>query len=339
MIHPWNSEAKAGNCRLLLYLQVNRLSQQADEDVGLGLGEPLESQHTSTWTLKSDGRPDLYLSRSPRVMGVVNLTPDSFSDGGQFSTPEDGVQHGLRLVEEGADLLDLGAESTRPGGGVYGSGSRELAPEEELDRLMPVLEPLRSRLANTWISVDTRKGSVARAALKAGADMINDVGGLSDPELIAAVAEAGCPVVVMHSRGRLATMQREVAYEDVLSEVLGELEAMVSRGVDGGIARERIIVDPGIGFGKLGPHNLALIGGLDRLAILGLPVLLGASRKSFIAEISPSDPSRRLGGSLAAAAWGARHGAAILRVHDVFETAQFLQVWNGIDSASDVGGC
>ncbi len=270
-------------------------------------------------------------------MGVVNLTPDSFSDGGLLATPEAAIEHGLKLIEDGAELLDLGAESTRPGGGVYGEGSRELTVEEELDRLMPVLEPLRRRCPETWISVDTRKGGVAKAALEAGADMINDVGGLSDPELIAAVAEAGCPVVVMHSRGKLATMQRDVAYDDVIGEVLAELEGMVSRGVEGGIPRERMIIDPGIGFGKLAAHNLALIGGCDRLVSSGLPVLLGASRKSFIAELSPSDPGRRLGGSLAAVAWGAQHGVAILRVHDVWETAQFLRVWSGIHSVADVG--
>ena len=294
-------------------------------------------QHRRTWIFSAEGRRDLTLSRIPRVMGIVNVTPDSFSDGGRFLAPQAAVDQALKLVDDGADILDLGAESTRPGGGVYGSGSRELSAEEELDRLLPVLELLRHRLGEVWISVDTRKGPVAKAALMAGADMINDVGGLSDPTLIAAVAEAGCPVVAMHSRGRLATMQREVAYDDVVAEVIDELTEVVSRGVQGGIRPERILVDPGIGFGKLQAHNLALIACLDRLSALANPVLLGASRKSFIAETCPADPSRRLGGSLAAAAWAAHHGVAILRVHDVFETVQFLRVWNEINSASDAG--
>lgn len=285
------------------------------------------------WSLVCAPRPDLKLGERPLVMGIVNITPDSFSDGGRFLAADSAVEQGLRLVEEGADILDLGAESTRPGGGVYGAGSRPVDADQELKRLLPVLDGLRRRLPETWISVDTRKGAVARRVLEHGADLINDVGGLRDPELASVAAEAGCPVVIMHSRGELSNMQKDVRFDDAPSEVARELEELTQAAVEVGVRREQVIVDPGIGFGKQTSHNLELIASLDRLGALGRPVLLGASRKSFIDGVSPAAPDRRLGGSLAAAAWGARHRAAIVRVHDVAETAQFLRVWNAIDSS------
>ncbi|MEM6797090.1 MAG: dihydropteroate synthase [Acidobacteriota bacterium] len=270
----------------------------------------------------------------PKVMGVLNITPDSFSDGGLFhSDVPAAVARGLRMVEEGAEILDLGAESTRPGGGVYGEGCAEVSAELELERLLPVLKALRRELPKVALSIDTRKGSVARRALEHGADLINDVGGLRDPELVTAAADAGCPVVAMHSRGELATMQRQVAFEDVLAEVAAELGECLERAERGGVPIGRVVLDPGIGFGKETAHNLSLIGGLDRLHDLGTPLLLGASRKSFIAAVSPAPPDRRLGGSLAAVAWAARTGAAIVRVHDVEPTVQFLKVFYAIDSA------
>ncbi len=230
----------------------------------------------------SDGGRVLALDRRPKVMGVLNITPDSFSDGGRWLDPARAVEHGRRMAEEGADLLDLGAESTRPGGGVYGGGAREVPAELESERLLPVLEALREAV-DLPLSVDTRKGAVARRALQAGADLINDVGGLTDPELAAAVADAGCPVVVMHSRGELASMQRGIRFRDVTREVVDELGAAVERAADADVRREQLIFDPGIGFGKTVEQNLQLIGQLDRLHQLGRPILLGASRKSFIA--------------------------------------------------------
>jgi dihydropteroate synthase len=267
-------------------------------------------------------------------MGIVNVTPDSFSDGGRFLNPSRAVEQALRLVDEGAEIVDLGAESTRPGGGVYGAGMREVEAEEELARLLPVLQALRPR-TEAVLSVDTRKGAVARAVLAAGADWINDVGGLREPELIEAVAEAGCPIVVMHSRGELARMQRDIAFDDVVREVTDELMERVQRAEAAGIERSRIVLDPGIGFGKTAAQNLALLRRLDSLVATGLPVLVGASRKSFLAAAANDDspPTARLGGSLAAAAWAARLGASILRVHDVAVTAQFLRVLHAIDSA------
>lgn len=264
-------------------------------------------------------------------MGVINVTPDSFSDGGLWLDPQAAVDQALRLLEEGADILDLGAESTRPGGGVYGSGAESVPASEELRRLLPVLERLRTA-CETPISVDTRKGEVARRALEAGADLINDVGGLGDPELLAAVIESRCPVMVMHSRGQLETMQREISFDDVVTEVRAELAAAGERALAAGCRPEQLIFDPGIGFGKTRQQNLALLGALDRLSPLGRPLLVGASRKSFIAAVSPAPPDQRLGGSLAAVAWAAQLGAAIVRVHDVAETVQFLRVWNAINS-------
>ncbi len=284
------------------------------------------------WSLQLPrGRP-LIFEDPPLVMGILNLTPDSFSDGGLWPDPEQAIAQGLRLLAEGADLLDLGAESTRPGGGVYGAGAAMVPLEEELARLLPVLQGLRAA-TDAPLSVDTRKGAVARAALAAGADLINDVGGLQDAELMAAVVAAGCPVVVMHSRGELGSMQREIAFGDVVSEVCAELGSQLARGVRAGIAREQIILDPGIGFGKTAQQNLELLRHLDRLQTWERPLLVGASRKSFIGQLSGALPRDRLGGSLAAVAWAAQLGAAMVRVHDVAATVEFLQVFRAIEHA------
>jgi dihydropteroate synthase len=272
-------------------------------------------------------------------MGILNLTPDSFSDGGLWTDPAHAVDHGLAMLAAGADLLDLGAESTRPGGGVYGEGAATIPPAEEATRLVPVLERLRRSTAAP-LCVDTRKGEVAARALDAGADLINDISALSDPILGRAVAAAGCPLVLMHSRGELATMQQDIHFADLLEEVAGELAAAVRRAVTAGISESQLLLDPGIGFGKSPEQNLALIRGLDSLLSLGRPLLVGASRKSFLAAtmeqagLPGPPPAQRLGGSLAAVAWAATLGAAVVRVHDVVETAQFLAVWNAIAQAS-----
>jgi dihydropteroate synthase len=266
-------------------------------------------------------------------MGVLNLTPDSFSDGGLWLDPPRAVEHALRLLEEGADLLDLGAESTRPGGGVYGAGAATVPPEEEAQRLLPVLAAVR-RATGAPLSVDTRKGEVARRALDAGADLVNDVSALTDSELGRAVAAAGCPLVLMHSRGDLATMQRNIRFADLLAEVRGELADAMARAAECGIAEEQLVLDPGIGFGKTAGQNLALLGRLHELAPLSRPLLVGASRKSFISRVVEAagrpapGPRERLPGSLAAVAWA--RSAAIVRVHDVAATVQFLAVWRAI---------
>ena len=290
-----------------------------------------------TWTLRLPRGRSLELGDRPRVMGILNLTPDSFSDGGLWSDPSRAVERGLQMLAEGADLLDLGAESTRPGGGVYGEGARTVPAAEESARLLPVLEALR-QATGAPLSVDTRKGEVARRALAAGADLINDVSALADPGLGTAVAAAGCPLVLMHSRGDLATMQQDIRFQDLLGEVRSELAAAVSRAVACGVDESQLVLDPGIGFGKTWRQSLALLARLGELAQLGRPLLVGASRKSFVARAAgDAPPDRRLGGSLAAVAWIAALPAAIVRVHDVAETAQFLAVWDAIKRSAPSG--
>ncbi|MCB9378810.1 MAG: dihydropteroate synthase [Holophagales bacterium] len=262
---------------------------------------------------------------APAIAGIVNVTPDSFSDGGRFLDPGAAVDHALRLLDEGADWIDLGAESTRPGGGVYGGGAREVPAAEEAARLLPVLEKLRP-LTGATLSVDTRKAEVARAALAAGADLVNDVSGLGDPEMAAVVAAAGCPIVLMHSRGELATMQRGIAFRDVVSDVRSELGALRDAAVARGVPARAIVLDPGLGFGKTAEQNADLLAGLSRIVDLGHPVLVGASRKSFLGALTGAAVDDRLAGSLAAAARAADQGASVLRVHDVAATRQFLLV-------------
>jgi len=265
-------------------------------------------------------------------MGVLNITPDSFSDGGRFLDPEPALMHAREMLAAGADLLDLGAESTRPAGKSYGAGAASVPAEDELARLLPVLDALRAE-TDVVLSVDTRKGAVARAALAAGADVVNDVSALGDPELAEVAAAAGCPVVLMHSRGDLADMHLHARYDDVVAEVCAELSAALARAEAAGVDRAQVVLDPGIGFAKTRVHNLALLRRLDALATLGRPLLVGASRKSFIGELTGAPPAERLPGSLAAVGWAARHGAAIVRVHDVEATVQFLAVDRAIAAA------
>jgi dihydropteroate synthase len=262
-------------------------------------------------------------------MGIVNVTPDSFSDGGWLTTVEMAVAHGLRLVEQGADILDIGGESTRP-------GADPVAAPEESARVIPVIERLRAHWAGP-ISIDTMKPAVARAAVAAGATMWNDVTALGHAaDSLATAAELGCDMVLMHMRGEPRTMQADPHYDDVVAEVSGWLSARAEAAMAAGVARERIWLDPGIGFGKTAAHNLALTANLDRLAATGFPVLYGASRKRTIQTIDPTatDPGDRLGGSLALALEAARRGASILRVHDVRETVQALAVQAAVAAAA-----
>ena len=267
-------------------------------------------------------------------MGVLNITPDSFSDGGRFQDPEDALARARAMLEQGADLLDLGAESTRPGGGVYGEGAREVSVQEEIDRLLPVLESLRAE-TDVALSIDTRKGPVARQAVAAGADLINDVSALGDPELGEAVAASDCPLILMHSRGRLSEMQKNIHFTDLTREVGAELAAAVERAHAAGLTDERLVLDPGIGFGKTARQNLEILRSLDRLREPRLPLLVGASRKSFLGEFSGAPVETRLPGSLAALAWAAHAGVEIVRVHDVAESLQFLRVWSAIEASTD----
>jgi dihydropteroate synthase len=261
-------------------------------------------------------------------MGVINATPDSFSDGGRFTTLDAALAQAERLIAEGADILDVGGESTRPGAAPVTQG-------EELGRVIPLIEALRARHA-TPLSIDTRKPAVARAAVAAGATVWNDVAALAfAPDGPDTAASLGCDVVLMHMRGEPATMQRAPRYGDVVAEVAEFLGSRAKAALAAGVARERIWLDPGIGFGKTLDHNLSLIAGLGHLVALGFPVLLGASRKGLIHAIDPlaADPLDRLGGSLAMALAGARAGCAGVRVHDVRETVQALKVAAAIEAA------
>jgi dihydropteroate synthase len=262
------------------------------------------------------------------VMGVVNATPDSFSDGGRPLDLEATLARARRLVAEGADLLDVGGESTRPGAAP--------TPEaEEIARVVPLVAAIR-REGQVPISIDTMKPAVARAAVAAGAGMWNDVTALGwSPDSAAVAAELGCQVVLMHMQGEPRTMQQAPRYDDVVGEVTGFLAARAEAAVAAGVARGRIWLDPGIGFGKTLRHNLALLAHLDRIVALGFPVLLGVSRKGFIRAIDASAASadERLGGSLAAALAGAQAGVAAVRVHDVRETVQALAVQAAIGEA------
>ena len=258
----------------------------------------------------------------PQVMGIVNVTPDSFSDGGRLASVAAAVAHGLRLAEQGADVLDIGGESTRP-------GAAPVAGAVEIARTIPVIEGLRAAGWAGRISIDTMKPEVARAAVAAGATMWNDVTALGfAPDSLTTAAELGCEVVLMHMRGEPQSMQADPRYDDVVVEVCAELAARAEAAVAAGAARERIWLDPGIGFGKTLAHNLALTAHLDRLVDLGFPVLFGASRKRMIAGIDPTatDPGDRIGGSVALALAAAERGARMIRVHDVRETVQALRL-------------
>jgi len=261
-------------------------------------------------------------------MGILNATPDSFSGGRRFLNVPAATDAGLAMIAEGADWLDVGGESTRP-------GAPPVSEAEELDRVIPVIQALRARGA-TPISVDTMKPAVARAAVAAGASLWNDVTALMfDASSLETAAEIGCAVLLMHMRGVPATMQIDPRYDDVVAEVVAFLAARAAAAEAAGVAKERIWLDPGIGFGKTAAHNLALLANLSRLVNLGFPVLLGASRKGFIRAVDPTAqaPLDRLGGSLAAAIAGARAGVAMVRVHDVRETRQALAVASAIEEA------
>jgi dihydropteroate synthase len=257
----------------------------------------------------------------PRIMGVVNVTPDSFSDGGRWLDPGAAVAHALELEAEGADILDIGGESTRP-------GAEPVGVEEELARVLPVIEALAAE-AKAPVSIDTRNAEVMRRAAEAGARIVNDVSALTHtPDSSRVAAQMGLPVVLMHARGDPRTMQNDPRYDDVVLDVYDWLEARIEACEAAGIPRSRLIVDPGIGFGKTLAHNLALLASLSIFHGLGCPILLGASRKSFIGRLAGgAAPDQRIPGSLAAALVGAAQGVQILRVHDVAATRQALAVW------------
>jgi dihydropteroate synthase len=264
----------------------------------------------------------------PLVMGILNVTPDSFSDGGAYVDSADAGEAGLRMLADGADIIDIGGESTRP-------GADPVTAAEEAGRVVPVVRALAD--GGACVSVDTRHAEVAAEALAAGAAILNDVSGFADRAMVRLAAAGDAGLVVMHMRGEPRTMQDDPAYSDVVAEVSAYLARQAAELEDAGVSRERIAIDPGIGFGKTADHNVALLRRLPELASLGFPILVGVSRKRFIGEITGvKEPRERLAGSIAAALAAAGNGATILRVHDVAATVQALAVARAIDGGGRV---
>ncbi len=270
---------------------------------------------------KQVGVGDLLRGPGPLVFGILNVTPDSFSDGGEFLDSEDAAAHAAAMLDEGAFAIDVGGESTRP-------GSEPVSPEEELGRVVPVIRAILTGSPEAVVSIDTYRASTAEAALEAGASIVNDVTALrGDPRMEGLVAEAGCPIVLMHMLGEPKTMQRDPRYGDVVGEVRDFLAQRAEHALSAGVKPEKIILDPGIGFGKTLAHNLKLLNDLDALVGLGFPVLVGASRKSFLGKITGSDdPKNRLFGTVAANVVAFERGASLFRVHDVRANGEALEV-------------
>jgi len=272
-----------------------------------------------------DGSLDL--AGRVRVMGILNVTPDSFSDGGRHADPRSAIDHALRMQEEGADLIDVGGESTRP-------GSDFVSLEEERRRVLPVIEALASRL-RVPISVDTRKAAIAEEAVRAGARMVNDVSALEDdPNMAEVVAACGVPVVLMHRRGTPRTMQRDPSYEDPVAEILRELRSREDHALRHGIPKDRIVLDPGVGFGKRVRDNLEILARLEEFRVLGGRLLVGTSRKSFLGAVTGAAPSARLLGTAATVVVSALRGARIVRVHDVREMVEVVRVVDAIQAST-----
>lgn len=255
-------------------------------------------------------------------MGVLNVTPDSFSDGGRFAATHAAVEHALQMHADGAAVLDVGGESTRP-------GAEDVPWDQELERILPVIEAVRSRV-DAVVSVDTSKPRVMREAVAAGADLINDVTALRTDDALSVAAGLDAGVSLMHMQGTPRTMQADPVYQDVVADVRAFLAERVAACVASGISRDRLLVDPGFGFGKTLAHNLALLRGLKALGALELPVVAGLSRKSFIGRITGREPDERVSGSVAFALAAVREGASLLRVHDVKATADALKVWESV---------
>jgi len=310
--------------------QFEKLIQKLDSyphlrQIGQTLRDTFQNISKSHFTLRCRRRT-FHLGERTLLMGVLNITPDSFSDGGLFFDKTKAIAHGLKMVEEGADIIDIGGESTRP-------GSKPLGLEEELRRVLPVIEAL-SKETDVPISIDTYKSEVARRAIEAGAEIINDISGLHfDPELARVAAKENTPVVLMHIRGTPETMQKDVHYGSLFSEIIAYLNEGIRRVESAGVAPEQIVVDPGIGFGKTLEDNLLLIKHLSEFRILGKPILLGTSRKSFIGKILDAQPDQRLEGTLSSIAIGVLNGAHIIRSHDVLQAKRAIAVADAIRRA------
>ncbi|HEY1683399.1 MAG TPA: dihydropteroate synthase [Tepidisphaeraceae bacterium] len=274
------------------------------------------------------GSIDQWLSNSQRhtlVMGVLNITPDSFSDGGKYFDHSAACQRAGELIEQGVDIIDIGGESTRP-------GSENVSVDEQIRRVVPVIRWIREQKSPSVISIDTRQSAVAEAALEAGAHLVNDISaGRDDAAMFPLAAKRKCPIVLMHMQGTPATMQNNPSYADVLKDVKDFLGARIAAAKEAGIAEEKILIDPGIGFGKTLEHDLQLLRGLKELSQWGRPIVLGVSRKKFIGRITGvNEPAGRIFGTAAAIAWGVANGVGVVRVHDVREMKQVVQVMESI---------
>ena len=259
-------------------------------------------------------------NRETLVMGIVNVTPDSFSDGGKFFSPEVAISHASKLITQGADIIDIGGESTRP-------GAEQVSESEELKRVIPVIEKIRTDNPTILISIDTTKASVAKHAVEAGADIINDVSGLSfDNNMIGIVESFNIPVVIMHMKGNPQNMQLNPKYEDIVNEILDFFKMKIKMAVQSGINRSMIILDPGIGFGKTVEHNFELLSRLNEFNVLELPIMIGPSRKSFIGITLDLPPEDRVEGTAAAVSAGVMNGASIVRVHDVKSMKRVVRI-------------
>ncbi len=301
------------------------LESRGERTLGAAIRGALSSYHKTRFTVTFADGGRLELGPRTCVMGVLNVTPDSFSDGGRYVSPRDAVTAAARLAEEGAEILDIGGESTRP-------AAAPVPEEEELRRVLPVVQALKREL-RVRVSVDTTKAGVARRAIEAGADMINDVSALADAGMIRVLREARVPVVVMHMRGTPLTMQLDTHYVDLLSSVVGFLRKTVQKALDAGISDDKILVDPGLGFGKSAAGNLQILRDLPTLRSIGRPILIGASRKSFIGAVQDLPVAERLEGSLAAAAVAAWQGVHVIRAHDVAATVRVVRAVDAIRNA------
>lgn len=301
------------------------LESRGERSLGAAIRSALSSYPRTRFVVPFADGGRLELGMRTAVMGVLNVTPDSFYDGGRHLAPREAVAAAARMAEEGADVVDVGGESTRP-------GAEPVSEDEQVRRVIPVIEAIKRELG-VRLSVDTTKASVARRAVEAGADMINDVSALSDPGMIRVVRESRVPVVVMHMRGNPRTMQLDTHYVDLLSSVVGFLRKTVERAVASGVADDKILVDPGLGFGKSAVGNLKILRDLPTLRSIGRPILVGASRKSFIGTVLDLPVSERLEGSLAAAALAAWQGAHVIRAHDVAATVRVVRMVDAIRNA------
>lgn len=310
--------------------QFERLIQKLDahpplQELGKALRETFQKIMKNHFTLRCR-RKTFHLGEKTLLMGILNVTPDSFSDGGLYLDKDRAVAQGLRMVEEGADILDIGGESTRP-------GSKPLGLDEELRRVLPVIERL-AKETDVPISIDTYKSAVARRAIEAGAEIINDISGLHfDPELARVAAQEDTPIVLMHIRGRPETMQKDIHYDSLFSEIITYLHEAIQRAESAGVDPEQIVVDPGIGFGKTLEHNLLILKYLSEFRVLGKPILLGTSRKSFIGKILDTSPDQRLEGTLSSIAIGILNGAHIIRAHDVLQAKRAIAIADAIRTA------